>query len=65
MIISEEQSGGATGVEAAILVDDVLPLSLGMERQGRWELAGLHTLKGFMGQQMCWILGEPVQCPGF
>ena len=40
-------------VEAAILVADILPLSLGIGRKLRWESASLHTWKGTVGPYLC------------
>ena len=43
------------GVEGAILVDVLYPLSLGIGRKDRCELAGLYTWKGFFAPQICWV----------
>ena len=46
-------------VEGSILVDVFIPLSLGIGRKDRCELAGLHTFKGVLEPNWCQIWGEP------
>ena len=45
--------------EGPILVDVFYPLSLGIGRKDRCELAGLHTWKGVLGPNWCPFWGEP------
>ena len=46
-------------VEVFMRVDVFCPLSLGIGRMDRRELAGLHALKRALEQVVCQIWGEP------